>query len=141
MHGTTKTLTSIKKGRSRVTNGRVPRGVDGRGLWFRRHRDIVSLHIADLGGPDAVTESQKAIVQRAATIIVALEQLEIKFANANEATALELEQFTRASNSLRRHLETLGLDRKPKDITPSLKDYLAGKANGHQRTRIKEIDG
>jgi hypothetical protein len=38
-----------------------------------------------------------------------------------------LDLYSRASNTLRRHLEAVGLKRRAKDITPpSVKDYLAG---------------
>jgi hypothetical protein len=37
--------------RSRLTNGKelLP-GVDGRSLWARRFRDVLALHLSDLGG-------------------------------------------------------------------------------------------
>jgi hypothetical protein len=39
-----------------------------------------------------------------------------------------LERYQRAVNTLRRVLETLGLQRRPRDITPSLPQYLAHRA-------------
>jgi hypothetical protein len=43
--------------KSKVTNGRrvFAIGGDGRGAWTRRWRDLVELHIADLGGSDKQT--------------------------------------------------------------------------------------
>jgi hypothetical protein len=37
--------------RTRITNGKelLP-GIDGRSLWARRFRDVLALHLSDLGG-------------------------------------------------------------------------------------------
>jgi hypothetical protein len=51
-------------------------------------------------------------------------QLEIMEArwqgNAGEASAKELETYQRVTGSLRRTLESLGLQRRSKDVTPPL---------------------
>jgi hypothetical protein len=110
--------------RSSVTNGRriLPRVIDGRSLWARRFRDVVALHTADLGGDQNITESERAILRRAATIIVQLEQIELKFAQGNEQGYL-LDRYQRCSNTLRRLLESVGLQRRPRDVTPDPLDY------------------
>ena len=95
--------------RARVTNGKelLP-DVDHRSLWVRRFRDVMALHVAALGGEEAISESEKALVRRAACIVVELEQMEQKFAANGEATVAQLEAYQRASNSLRRLLEVIG---------------------------------
>jgi hypothetical protein len=110
--------------RSRITNGRdlLPT-VDGRCLWARRFRDLLSLHLSDLGGEDNCSEGEKALVRRAACLIVELEQLEDLFA-AGDATPKRLELYQRLTNTLRRCLESLGLKRRAKDITPTLGQIL-----------------
>src|SRR5262245_41799149 len=77
--------------RSRVTNGRelLP-NIDHRTLWVRRFRDVLALHLADLGGENSVSEAEKAIVRRAACLIVELEQLERTFALNGCASSAEL---------------------------------------------------
>ena len=61
------------QGRSRITNGStVLPGVDGRSVWVRRLRDLMALHIADLGGDTAISEAERSIVRRAATLTVEL---------------------------------------------------------------------
>src|SRR5215831_17156931 len=119
------------KARSRVTNGRglLP-NVDGRTLWVRRFRDLLALHLSDLGGSDRASEAEKAIVRRSATLIVELERLEMCFAAAGQATDHQLELYQRTANTLRRLLEAVGLERRPKDVTPSLGEYLKAKAEG-----------
>jgi hypothetical protein len=112
--------------RSRVTNGRdlLP-DADHRQKWVRRFRDCLFLHISQLGGPDNVTHAEAAIARRAACLIVELEQLEQTFAHAGSATSAQLLEYGRASNTLRRLLESVGLGRRgARDITPSLDQYL-----------------
>lgn len=48
-----------------------------------------------------------------------------------------IETYQRAANSLRRILESLGLERRSKDITPDLHTYLEGKS---RRVRIDRDD-
>ena len=53
--------------RSRVTNGRqlLPM-VDGRSIWARRMRDLMELHLDDLGGAENTSEAERSIVRRVA---------------------------------------------------------------------------
>ena len=44
-------------------------------------------------------------------------RLEAKFATAGEASIADLEAYGRASNTLRRLLEAVGLQRRPRDMT------------------------
>lgn len=113
--------------RSRVTNGRdlLP-NVDGRSLWIRRLRDVMVAHIADLGGDDAISEAERSIVRRVATMTVAIEQIEARFAQEGEASERALDLHQRTAGNLRRLLESLGMKRRARDITPTLDAYLDG---------------
>ena len=113
-------------GRSRVTNGSaILPGVDGRSVWARHFRDLMGLHLSDLGGDALVSEAERSIVRRVSALEVELERLELRFATSGEASAADLDLYQRASNTMRRHLETLGLQRRQKDtITPNLRDYV-----------------
>jgi hypothetical protein len=105
--------------RSRVTNGTglfVDAG-DGRGPWARRLRDVIDLHLADLGGADVVSEAEASIVRRAATLTIELERLEAKF-STGQAPPGDLDLYQRTANSLRRLLEAVGLKRVARDVTP-----------------------
>jgi len=116
--------------RSAMTNGSVVLpGVDGRSTWVRRLRDLIALHLADLGGEDAVSAAERSIVRRAATLTVELERLEAKFATAGQAEAGELALYTTTSNTLKRLLEAVGLRRRSRDVTPDLHHYIAGQTN------------
>jgi hypothetical protein len=111
--------------RSAITNGsRALVGVDGRGTWARRFRDILSAHLVDLGGEACCTEAVKAIARRAATLGVELEMLEARFATAGSATALDLDLYARIAGAQRRLLEALGLQRRMRDVTPDLTNYI-----------------
>jgi hypothetical protein len=115
--------------RSRISNGCTLPGVDGRSTWVRRLRDLMGLHLSDLGGEDAVSEAERSIVRRAATLTVELERLELKFAKDGEASASDIDLYQRTSNTLRRHLEAVGLERRARDVTPpSLSRYLEERA-------------
>jgi len=114
------------KGRSAVTNGhRLLEGGDGRGPWARRMRDVIELHISDLGGLGNASEAERSIIRRAATLTIELERLEAKFSTlSNGPRDSDLDIYQRCSNSLRRLLETVGIQRRPRDVTPSLEGFL-----------------
>jgi hypothetical protein len=115
--------------RSAVTNGRrlFVDGGDGRGPWARRMRDIVALYTSDLGGAEAISEAEKSIVRRIATVTIELERLEAKFSVAERGPRPEdLDMYQRCANTLRRLLEAVGIERRPRDITPSLDSVLLG---------------
>lgn len=119
------------KVRSAITNGRrLFIDIDGRSAWHRRYRDLLQLHLNDLGGADQTSEFERSIVRRAVTLTTQLECLETKFAaNDGEATPQQLEVYQRCANTLRRLLESLGLQRRPRDVTPSLREYLGREAS------------
>jgi hypothetical protein len=115
------------KGRSAVTNGSaILTDTDGRSLWARRFRDLCALHTADLGGLDQISEGEKALIRRCACLNVELERLETQFADVGQADLQSLETYQRASNSLRRLLQALGLERRARDVGPTLSDILRG---------------
>ena len=101
-------------------------GGDLRKAWARRFNDILDGHIADLGGDANVSQAELSIARRAATITVELERLESKFASG-EASDRDLDLYQRASGNLRRLLESVGLQRRQRDVTPSLEQYIAAR--------------
>lgn len=111
--------------RSRITNGTaLLSGVDGRSPWVRRCKDVIAAHLSDLGGEDNTSAAERSIIRRAAVLTTELEQLEVRFATAGEASADDLDAYQRCANSLRRLLEAVGLQRRAKDVGPSLGDLL-----------------
>jgi len=112
--------------RSAVTNGSrlFARGGDGMGPWARRLRDIIELHVADQGGPDTISEAKCSLIRRAGALTVELERIEAKFATST-AGENDFGAYVTGTNSLRRVLEAIGLDRVARDVTPDLRTYLA----------------
>lgn len=108
--------------RSRVANGSaLLTGVDHRSAWVRRFKETLEDHLSDT--PDA-SVSERSIIRRASVLEVSLEQLETKFALAGEASADDLVAYARVSANLRRLLESVGLQRRSRNVTPSLSEYL-----------------
>jgi hypothetical protein len=80
--------------RTRVTNGKeFIAGVDQRSLWVRRAKDLLTLHLSDLGGQDNTSEAERSLMRRAAVITVELERMERQFALAGEASAADLDLY------------------------------------------------
>ena len=55
-------------GRSRVTNGKslFPRSGSGELAMGETLRDLMNLHLSDLGGEENVSEAERSIIRRAA---------------------------------------------------------------------------
>jgi phytoene dehydrogenase-like protein len=111
--------------RSRVANGSalLP-GVDGRSAWVRRCKEIIEAHLSDLGGEDNTSAAERSLIRRAAVLTTELERLEARFASAGEASERDLDLYIRAAGNLRRLLEALGLQRRPRDVAPTLGELL-----------------
>jgi hypothetical protein len=106
-----------------VTNGkRLFVEGDGNSAWSRRYRDLVAGHVSDLGGSSVLSEAQLSLVRRASAIECELEQMEGRLSMGEE---VDLDVFTRSASHLRRILETLGLERRSRNVTPpTLAEYL-----------------
>jgi hypothetical protein len=107
---------------SAVTSGRrlFVEG-DPNSAWSRRYRDLILLHSSDLGGVDRLSAAQQSLVRRVSAIEVACEMME-GMMSAGEK--VDIDVFTRSSSHLRRLLETLGIERKAKDVTPTLSSVI-----------------
>jgi hypothetical protein len=118
--------------RSKVTNGtKMLPGIDGRSPWCRRLKDLMGLLMSDLGGVDNTSEAERSIIRRAATLEVELEILEYRFASAgNGAQPEDLDLYQRAAGNLRRLFEAVGVRRRPRNITPTLSEYISQRSNG-----------
>ena len=84
----------------------------------------MALVTSDLGGLDQLSEGQRQIIRRIASMSVWCESEEAKMADGDE---IDIDRFQRCANSLRRLCESLGLERRARDITPSLSEYIAQK--------------
>jgi hypothetical protein len=116
------TVPRPRRQRSAVTNGRrlFVEG-DGNSAWSRRYRDLVTGHVVDLGGSDVLSEAQISLIRRASAIELELEQMEGRLSRGEP---VDLDVFTRSASHLRRIFETLGVERKPRTVVPTLRQYL-----------------
>jgi hypothetical protein len=83
---------------------------------------LVRAFTTDIGGDP--TEAQKQLIRRASSLSTWCEAQEVQLANGKD---IEIGPLTTAANSLRRILQDIGLERKARDITPTLDSYLRGK--------------
>jgi hypothetical protein len=120
-----------KRIRSAVTNGRrLFVDGDGNSAWSRRYRDLAQAHVADMGGRDLLSEAQLSLIRRASAIEYELEQAEGRLSKGEQ---IDLDCYGRIASHLRRILESLGLERKPRNVGPSLGDLLRAD-HARQRT-------
>jgi hypothetical protein len=126
--------TKLKDLRSKVTNGTkvFAIGGDGRGAWTRRWKDMNEAHVADLGGPEGLSEAQLSLCRRCAALEVQLEQMEAKMSEGDVTVDMDL--YGRLAGHLRRILETLGIERRAKSLEHvlTLERYLELRAEAEQ---------
>jgi hypothetical protein len=109
-------------GRSRTTNGKdVLPNVDGRSIVARRFRDISFAILADQGGADCCSESKLQLIRRFAACAVIAEQMEAQLARGEPINIAEHSQL---SSTLTRLAQRIGIERRAKDVTPSVEAYL-----------------
>ena len=107
-----------------------------RGPWARRLADVLWLHLNDIGGADA-SEAEKSICRRAAVLTVELERLEAKFA-VEEADKADLDLYQRTAGNLRRLLESIGLQRRARNVTPTLDDILRADLEEQRQAALRQ---
>lgn len=112
--------------RSAVSNGKrlfVVRPGDT--AWARRFADILGEVISDLGGADRLSEGQRQIARRCATIAISCERME---GDAAAGNPIDLLTYGTLTDRLGRAFQRLGLKRVPLNATPSVAEYLRSKS-------------
>jgi hypothetical protein len=99
-------------------------GLDGRSATARRFRDLVNAFVADMGGLDRCSEIRLGLLRRLAATTVQAEMLEARMVNGEPIDIATL--CTLASTTVRLS-QRLGLERRTRDVTPSLGQYLAAR--------------
>jgi len=127
--------------RSRIANGSalLP-GVDGRSAWVRRAKEVIASHLSDMGGVDNTSAAERSIIRRASTLTVELEALEAKFAAAGSAKPDDLDLYVRASGNLRRLLESVGLQRRAREVGKFVDGRMAEPPSLPSQFRVVEHD-
>jgi hypothetical protein len=116
-HGVKRHMAARKeKPRSAITSGRKLFATGNPNTASsRRFADLVVGHMADMGGADLLSDAQVSLIKRAASLECQLERLD---ALLSDGQPVDLDSYGRASSHLRRLFETLGVERKQRDVTP-----------------------
>jgi hypothetical protein len=119
-----------RKHRSRITNrSALLPSVHPQSVWGRLMRDTLDGMVEHLGGD--VTEPQRMTCRRIAVLETEMIYQEDRMgtlrAEGSEPPPELLDLYSRLSNTQRRHIEALGWSRMPRDLTPTLSDYLESK--------------
>ena len=92
---------------------------------------------SDLSGGADLTTGQRQLIQRAAVLGALIEHTEAKWSIGEP---IEINEYLAAINAQRRVLATLGLERRSRDVSPSLPSYLAGMARRDSETATGKSD-
>jgi hypothetical protein len=106
-----------KRFRTGIANGsRILDGVDGRSHVVRRFREVSGALGSDLGGMEHLTEAQMQLVRSAAGLVCLRESLDVKAAKQG-CEKVNVGTYCLISNTLRRVLTTIGLQRVARDVS------------------------
>jgi len=98
--------------------------VDGRTREARLYGQAVADVVSDLGGDDNVSRAELELVRRAAGLSVLAALAESKLLTGEET---DIGELVSVGNAQRRILATLGLQRRSRDVTPDLSDWIKAK--------------
>jgi hypothetical protein len=99
--------------------------VDGRSAPARRFHDVLQQIVSDLGGADRLSEGQRQLCRRAATLSMTAEGMEV---HAVTGQPFDVDLYGQLTDRLGRCFQRLGLERVSRDVTPRLEDYLQARA-------------
>jgi hypothetical protein len=90
----------------------------------RRFRDLVNAFVADMGGLDRCSQIKLGLVRRLAATTVQAEMLEARMVNGE---AIDIATLCTLASTTVRISQRLGLERRARNVTPSLGQYLAAR--------------
>jgi hypothetical protein len=123
------TIREKTRQRSRIANGTqlLPK-TDGRSIWARLMRETFECLLIHCGGVDAASETQRLVCRRIGTLEAELVFMEDKFAATRaaggEPEPASVDLYGRLADRQRRLADPLGWQRTPRDVTPSVQEYL-----------------
>jgi hypothetical protein len=113
---------NLLKGRSRLTNGNdILPGIDGRSATARRYKDLVAAISSDQGGAEHLSEGRMQLVRRFAAAACLAENMEAALVRGE---TINLQEHALLCSTLVRLAQRIGIDRRARNVTPALKDYL-----------------
>jgi hypothetical protein len=87
-------------------------------------RDLVNAFVADMGGLDHCSEIKLGLLRRLAAATVQAEMLEARMVNGE---AIDITTLCTLASTTVRLSQRLGLERRARNVTPSLGQYLAAR--------------
>lgn len=87
---------------------------------------MVSEIQADLGGADALSVIEKALIEAFAGACITMHMLNTQLALGEQ---IDLSQHAQACSAMTRIATRLGLQRRQRNITPTLSDYFRGSSS------------
>lgn len=99
--------------------------LDGRTMAAKAVRTLIGDLESDLGGAERLSASEREIVRRTALASAMLQDMEAHWLSGR---GVDVAAYTTLSNTQSRLLKLLGLQRRPRDVTPDLAAYVAAKA-------------
>jgi hypothetical protein len=98
--------------------------LDGRTIAAKQAHATISAIESDLGGAENITTAKRQIIESAAVTSTMVADLGSRWLAGEQ---IDLALFTTLCNSQRRLLESVGLERASRDVTPTLQEYLKAK--------------
>jgi hypothetical protein len=108
-----------KFGRSVITNSVVE--LDARSKVARRFRDICSQIYSDQGGEENCSEARLQLIRRFSAACCMVEEMEARMASGEK---IRIDEHSLLTNTLVKVASRIGVDRRLRNITPRLQDYL-----------------
>ena len=128
----------LRKHRSALTNGNrlfvLEGNADGRSATYRRFKDVLEQILADLGGPDILSEGQRQLCRRAATLSIMAESMEC---DAVGNKPFDVELYGQLTDRLGRCLARLNLKRVARPVndgSQALAEYFSRPPPKEMRT-------
>jgi hypothetical protein len=98
--------------------------LDARTRAAKHAQTLQHAFVADLGKEPSTAEAE--LCQRAAMAGTVIEDMEASYLAGH---GLDVPSYTALINCQRRVMADLGLERRPRDVTPSIDSYLANKSD------------
>ena len=126
-----------RRSKAKVRNGHTTLSSmgDGRSTLVKSYRSLVDAIVADQGNDLSTVRFE--LVRRFAGCAVLAGQIE---ASIVAADPVKVEEYGQLISALVRVAQRIGLDRIPRNITPSLRDYLDARADQREYEDGEEVE-
>lgn len=95
--------------------------LDRRTRAYQRTQELRDGIISDLGGAEHLTILHRTLAESVAVLSAMIRDMETRFLSGQPVDLIE---YTTLINARRREAQTVGLERRARDVTPDLRDYV-----------------